>query len=189
MGGWFQRETVGGYLFRDQDVSMHRHCGTGQPLLTQMQEIQLTKEESPATFIEESRTELANGNVFQAVRVCDTAQTNERLAYYANLAFVRDVEARKAHVQNVLRDMDYHHAGWTWLHTDNAIALFSQHESKSLVYDGIATAPLFELMFLLSEVHVLETSFRALLCVSVTCMFGSRICTRRGCRTYWTATS
>lgn len=61
------------------------------------------------------------------------------------------VETRKNQLQHVLRDMEYHHTGWSWIHTDGSMSLFSQHESAALVYDGISRAPLFELMFLLNE--------------------------------------
>lgn len=105
-----------------------------------------------AKFVAECKTDLANGYVFEAARRCESAQTTDRVAYYANLAFVRSVEDNRAEIQAIMRDMEYHHTGWTWVHTDEAVSLFKQNDTKSLVFDGICQAPLFELMFLLSEV-------------------------------------
>jgi hypothetical protein len=105
-----------------------------------------------AKFVAECKADLANGYVFEAARRCESAQTTDRVAYYANLAFVRSVEDNRAEIQAIMRDMEYHHTGWTWVHTDEAVSLFKQNDTKSLVFDGICQAPLFELMFLLSEV-------------------------------------
>ena len=95
--------------------------------------------ETTTNFMDKCKQEMSEGRVLHAAETCDVAQTSERVLYYANLPYVREVDAKRKKVKAMLRDMEYHHTGWSWVHTDGCMSLFSQNDSKVRLHTHMRT--------------------------------------------------
>lgn len=106
--------------------------------------------ERSASFVHRCRKQLDAGHISAAYATCEHAKLNNRVGYYDNLSFVREVEQRRGAVQDTLLEMD-RHSEWVWMQTEGPLSLFREPSSGSLLIDGIVDAPLFEMLFLLNE--------------------------------------